>query len=128
MRNWKFRFIILLTCQAAMAQELVPATSEDLQDFDRQVSRLKQEAAAKRAGDRPDRSDLGAMIKDEATKLKDADKDDRKDFGKWVSGQRKKNVQGRPTAEGSFGVHHSRSNGRRGESSSPDHSKGKRPK
>lgn len=110
-----------------MAQELVPATSEDLQDFDRQVSRLKHEAGPKRA-DRNDRQDLGAMIKDEATKLKDADKDDRRDFGKWVSGQRKKNVQGRPSAEGSFGVHHSRSNGRRGQSSSPDSSKGKRPK
>lgn len=81
-----------------LAQELVPATSEDIEEFDRQVAQQMQRDGKSKA-----KSDFGAQVADEAKKLKDAGQDDRKSFGKWVSSQRKKTDQGRPSAEGSLG-------------------------
>lgn len=90
---------LMMLNEPALAQSLVPATSEDLAEFDRAVARqVKEEKAPEKS-----KSAFGAAVSEEAKKLKDASVDERKAFGKWVSSQRKKTDQGRPSAEGSLG-------------------------
>lgn len=85
-----------LITQPVLAQTLIPATSEDINEFDRQISQqLKKSANGKSA---KSKTGFGSEISEEAKKLKDSDQG--KDFGKWVSGQRKKSEQGRPSAAG----------------------------
>jgi len=82
------------------AQELVPATSEDIAEFDRQVAKQLERAGAKSQQN----AEFGKQVSEEAKKLKNQTPEERKNFGKWVSDQRKKKDQGRPSAEGSLGV------------------------
>jgi hypothetical protein len=92
---------LLLTAfvvQPLMAQDLVPATSEDLKEFDRQVAKQAKPKDAAAKG-----SNFGALVSEEARKLKDAGDDQGSDFGKWVSGQRKKSDQGQAGAAASVG-------------------------
>lgn len=95
-RFTKFIVIFVLSAQPAVAQTLIPATTEDINDFDRQVSeqlkRSKKDKAAKSA--------FGSQVSEEAKKLNEAGGDAKKEFGKWVSGERKKADQGRPSAAG----------------------------
>lgn len=84
---------LLMIVSTAHAQELVPATSEDIQAFDRQI----------RAQQKTDRGGFGAQVREEARKLNDSSDDKNRDFGKWVSDQRKKSDQGVPSAGGSVG-------------------------
>lgn len=86
--------LLVFATGSLSAQELVPATSEDIQEFDRQV--LKKTKAA-----HP--SNFGSEVSAEARKLKDQSQDSRKEFGQWVSSQRKKSDQGQPSASGSAG-------------------------
>lgn len=88
--------LVALIAQPVLAQTLIPATSEDISEFDRQVA----EQIKKSAGSKSDKAktNFGSEISAEAKKLKDSDQG--KDFGKWVSGQRKKADQGRPSAAG----------------------------
>jgi len=91
-RFTKFIVIFALTAQPAVAQTLIPATSEDINEFDRQVS--EQLKRSQKSG----KSNFGSQVSEEAKKLKDAGGDAKKEFGKWVSGERKKADQGRPSA------------------------------
>lgn len=97
MGNFKSLSIVslLLVSQTLLAQDLLPATSEDLQDFDRQIVKMKESAKSS------SKSSFGSVIKEESRKLKDAALDEKRDFGNWVSGQRKKNSNGQPTDTGS---------------------------
>jgi hypothetical protein len=90
-------FCILLGAVVAHAQDMVPATSEDIDQFDQQLSRQMSDTAR---GSK-DKSRFGQTVSDEAKKQKDADSEKKKNFGKWVSGQRRKNDDGRPDAAGS---------------------------
>ncbi len=109
MSNRLVSFVILtaLAVQPVLAQTLIPATSEDINEFDRQVSEQ-----LKNAGDKKD--NFGSQVSEEAKKLKDSAPDQGKDFGKWVSGQRKKADQGRPSAEGGIGAGRSSAPGQSG--------------
>ncbi len=101
MSNRLMAILILgaMIAQPISAQTLIPATSEDINEFDRQVSQQLQRSKDKT--NKPE--NFGAKVSDEAKKLKDAGADKGKDFGKWVSSQRKKADQGRPSAQGSVG-------------------------
>lgn len=102
----------LIAAQPLMAQELIPATSEDIQEFDRQVTQ-----AMKRESVRPG-ANFGAQVSEEAKKLKEESKDKKKEFGKWVSKQRSLEDQERPSAKASFGSQGTtgRANGNNGKS------------
>ncbi len=104
MSNRVMAIAILLSimAQPILAQTLIPATSEDINDFDRQVSQQLQRSKDSKA--KPKAENFGAKVSEEAKKLKDAGADKGKEFGKWVSGQRKKADQGRPSAQGSVGA------------------------
>ena len=104
---------VMVASQAALgADDLMPATSEDISAFDRQLSALQQ-APATQAGlkeangdknrrddgeDKKPKENFGQTISAEANKLKDSEK--KKDFGKWVSGQRRRDDQNRPAEIG----------------------------
>jgi len=109
MSNRLLSFVILaaLITQPVMAQTLIPATSEDINEFDRQVSEQLKRSGAKK-------ENFGQQVSEEAKKLKDAAPEQGKDFGKWVSGQRKKADQGRPSAEGGIGAGRSTAPGQTG--------------
>ena len=102
----KYLLLLALMTPPALAQTLIPATSEDINDFDRQVSEQLKKSNVKK-----DKSNFGAVVSEEAKKLKDAGADKGKDFGKWVSGQRKNADQGRPSAQGSVGSENSAGKG-----------------
>ncbi len=67
----------------AFAQTLVPATSEDIDAFDRQLAEARKE-------------NFGKQVSEEAKKLKGTEKQDRSDMGQFVNDQRRKEDQGRP--------------------------------
>lgn len=83
--------LLILLGQPVVAQTLIPATSEDINEFDRQVNEQLQRNAKDNKG-------FGAQVSEEAKKLNESDVDNKKNFGKWVSGERKKAEQGRPSA------------------------------
>lgn len=58
-----FTFLVIFTSTAALAQTLAPATSEDLAEFDSQLSHSKKTPAA---------SQFGAKISEEAQALQDS--------------------------------------------------------
>lgn len=94
MKALNLLFLIALLAQPVLAQTLIPATSEDINEFDRQVSeQLSKNQKSK--------SNFGTSVSEEAKKLNEAPTDSKKEFGKWVSSQRKKNDQGRPAIQGS---------------------------
>lgn len=76
----------------AAADELVPATSEDLAQFDRQLANQTQ-MAGKSHG--PAMQNFGKKISAEAHKLNSQDPTQMKKFGKWTKGQRQQDDRGR---------------------------------
>lgn len=58
-----YTFVVLFSSSVALAQSLVPATSEDLTEFDSQISHSKKTPAA---------SQFGAKISEEAKALQDS--------------------------------------------------------
>jgi hypothetical protein len=113
-------FLILLAAvyvQPLFAQDLVPATSEDMQEFDRQVAK---QIKPKSKGNLGKPSNFGSQVSEEARKLKDASDDQGDNFGKWVSSQRKKSDQGEASAAASVGNGNG-NNGNRGKK--PDRTK-----
>lgn len=110
--------LVFATC-ALNAQELVPATSEDIQEFDRQIVK-------KAKTDRP--ANFGSEVSAEARKLKDQNQDSKNEFGQWVSSQRKKSDQGQPSASGSPGNGNGNGNGNAyGNANNPSSNRGKKP-
>src|SRR5687768_16185901 len=97
-RLMKMLVLLAFATQPVLAQTLIPATSEDINAFDRQVAEQLSKSKSK-----SDKSTFGAKVSEEAKRLKDAGADKGKEFGKWVSSQRKKADQGRPSAQGSAG-------------------------
>lgn len=85
--NIRIYFLVvlaLLATQPSLAQTLIPATSEDISEFDRKVDEQMK--------------NFGSEVSAEAKKLSDTPGDQDKNFGQWVSSQRKKDDQGRPTS------------------------------
>lgn len=79
----------------ALADELVPATSEDLAQFDRQLSRLPKPAdrgGSKAAGTR---SDFGKRVSTEARRLDGENSAPQNRFGQWVKGQKERDERSR---------------------------------
>lgn len=109
--------VLVFAANALSAQELVPATSEDIQEFDRQIVK-------KAKTDRP--SNFGSEVSAEARKLKDQNQDTRNEFGQWVSSQRKKSDQGQPSASGSAGNGNGKGNAY-GNANNPAGNRGKKP-
>lgn len=81
--------LLMISPYSVLAQTLIPATSEDINDFDKQVNEQLKKT-------KPD--NFGSEVSSAAKDKKDADGPN--DFGKWVSSQRKKADQGRPSAQG----------------------------
>jgi hypothetical protein len=107
---------IMFVFHSAWADELVPATSDDLKDFDQQVAK-SQEAPRKdgehrQSGDaskkeaKLKKESLGSLVSAEAKKLKDESMDQRKEMGQWVSNQRRKNSQPDSNEPGGAGRGH----------------------
>lgn len=111
----------LLLMPIANGQDLVPATSEDIQEFDRQVIQMNKKNKA------ADHDSFGVQVKEEAKKLKD-NPDSRSEFGKWVSSQRKKSAEGRPSSGDSFGSENRNSRANEAHANRPDKGKGKKVK
>jgi hypothetical protein len=89
--------IQILLMPIANGQDLVPATSEDIKEFDRQVVQMQKKNKDS------DHDNFGAQVQQEAKQLKD-NTDQKNAFGKWVSSQRKKSAEGRPSVGASLGV------------------------
>ncbi len=84
---------LLLTCFEIQAQTLVPATSEDIEQFDRQLAEQAKRQQAEPAGRVS--AQFGEEVANEAKKLKDASLDQRKEFGKKIRDQRRSSEAGR---------------------------------
>lgn len=84
---------MLLTAPAFAQDDLVPATSEDIQSFDDQVadSDVVTDAPTKER-----KENFGSAVSAEARKLKDMSPEERKKMGQWVSEQRRKDADKRP--------------------------------
>jgi hypothetical protein len=120
--------LVLFLGHMAHAEDLVPATTDDVKQFDQQVSTAKADDPAKDAKDpksegqsadhrkdaehrhhgkkdKAPKDNFGAVVSAEAKKLKDESVDQRKEMGKFVSSQRRKNAQnqGKAEHEGSSG-------------------------
>jgi hypothetical protein len=93
---------IILFGQTLFAQSLVPATSDDLNDFDRQISKAQSSKNTK--------ENFGAVVSDEAKSLKNSDLNKKKAMGKWVSDQKSKEDQKVPSANASKGQGNSNAN------------------
>ena len=103
---------IVLMSSLAMAEDLVPATTDDVSNFDSQVANSARpptnDDSSKDQGksadhrkdkkDKKDKSNFGMIVSAEAKKLKDSDQDKRKGMGKWVSNQRRQDDKKRPDA------------------------------
>ncbi len=92
----------------AHADALVPATSEDIDQFDNQIAAQRQNSPAVKS------DNFGKLVSTEARKLKDSDSGQRKYFGKSVSEQRRGNDRSRETDD-----RRSRSDIRGAETASP---------
>lgn len=114
--------ILLSLTQGLLAQDLLPATSEDLQDFDRQITKMKESSKVSGKGSAKD--NFGAVVKEEARKLKDSSGDEKNKFGSWVSSQRKKTSQGQPSDAGSSSSNNLNAGGNR--RAQPDKGQGKK--
>lgn len=95
-------FSLLITC-SVNADELVPATSEDVSDFERIVTNqaiLEAKALHPRADQATKappketskirKENFGSLVSIEAKRLNDESGDRKKDMGKWVSEQRRR--------------------------------------
>jgi len=110
--------------QFALAQSLIPATSEDLSDFDQQISKSeskKAESTAVIPTKKPKNSNFGATVSQKAKDLKNEALDQKKKMGKWVSDQRAKDDEKIPAnAQGKgHGVGKSNSSSKDARTSSP---------
>jgi hypothetical protein len=122
--------IIFITFQV-FADDLVPATSDDVADFDRQVAthesggvaNTSTETQGKSADHRKDadhskndksaqKDNFGAIVSAEAHRLKEEGLNGKQKMGPWVSGQRRKNDQNLGVSGGSD---HGGSGGSRGD-------------
>jgi len=96
--------------QFAWAQSLVPATSDDLSDFDQQISKSvskKAEPAAAAPTKKPKNSNFGATVSQKARDLKKEDLAQKKKMGQLVREERAKedekipaNAQGKDQGSG----------------------------
>ena len=90
------------------AEDLIPATSDDITDFDQQVSTqveaesrsvgLREESnradKAQKSKDKKARKEnFGLIVSTEAKRLNDESADQKKEMGKWVSDQRRQNAK-----------------------------------
>lgn len=123
-----FTILTLLIPAIVSAQDLVPATSEDLEMFDRQLLESARKGTAKESRkDKAGQAELkvakdgskdtmstgksgkgakdnfGAIVSNEAKQLKEAGQDDKASFGDWVSSQRRQDKDKRPDAAGGGG-------------------------
>jgi hypothetical protein len=81
-------FSVLLLSQGAVAQSLAPATSDDLNDFDRQLSEVQSSARETSKGSKS--QNFGSAVSEEAKTLKDNEGAQKGKMGKWVREQKGK--------------------------------------
>ncbi|MGE4131516.1 MAG: hypothetical protein AB7F86_07740 [Bdellovibrionales bacterium] len=96
--------IFVLMAQPAVAQKLLPATSEDIDAFDVQVSKQMKKSAPSTGKSQNSSADFGGAVVEEAKKLKESTPDSSKNFGQWVSGQRRRADQGQASVQGAAGA------------------------
>jgi hypothetical protein len=85
--------------QFAWAQSLVPATSDDLSDFDQQLSKIeskKSDSSAAASTKKPKNSNFGATVSQKAKDLKKEDLEQKKKMGQWVRDQRSQDDEKTP--------------------------------
>jgi hypothetical protein len=100
--------VSLLLVLPGYADDLIPATSDDITDFDQQVSTqvesesrsvgLREEAKhadkAQKSKDKKVRKEnFGLIVSTEAKRLNEESGDKKKEMGKWVSEQRRQNAK-----------------------------------
>src|SRR5262245_641153 len=85
----KFELITFLCGAGAIADELIPATSQDAAQFDKDIANARAKGLATAEGKKSARRmNFGAKVSVEAQKMGSEIADQRKTFGKWVSSQR----------------------------------------
>ena len=96
--------VIILAFSFAMADELVPATSDDISNFDNQIknsvkssTKVEGKSSNQRNNKKP-KDNFGALVSAEAKNFKDANSEAKKGMGTWVSDQRRQDDQKRPEA------------------------------
>lgn len=90
----------LLMTNVVMADDLVPATSEDIAQFDRQLS-ARQNGKSEEKQAKAKKENFGQLVQAEAKKLKGSDQ--KSDFGKWVSSQRRRDDSAAGSDRGNAG-------------------------
>lgn len=99
-------FILLSFSQSVYAQALVPATSDDISEFDKQISQAQNVShqhthnAALKTTQKHSAS-FGAAVSQEAKNLKDSKRSER--MGQWVNEQRRRDDENTPAAAISSG-------------------------
>lgn len=113
-KNIAVTLIIFLFSQGLFAQSLVPATSDDLSDFDKQISQAQESQnpppAKKEQSAKKSKENFGAIVSDEAKTLKNSELDKKKSMGQWVSEQKSKEDQKVPASNASKGQGNSNAN------------------
>jgi len=94
---------LLVSTQTYAEDDLVPATSEDIEKFDDSVAE-KAEKAEKVKDPKKDRKEnFGSKVSEEAHRMKELPKEERTGMGKWVSGQRRQNGDKKDSTMGAAG-------------------------
>lgn len=110
--------LLVLLSSWASAQSLVPATSEDLNEFDQQISQSTRKNTEKEKSGKA--ANFGALVSEKAKDLKTEELDQKKKMGQWVSEQRKKGAEKVPAANEGRGANgNSSSSGKDAKTSSP---------
>lgn len=118
MKNFILLTLISLLFENLALADLVPATSEDLNDFDQQIKASQgldsgPQGSSARSGapvgksldnQKAKKNNFGAAVSAEAKGLRDLPAESRPGFGKWVSEQRKQNDQNQAGAGSSNGA------------------------
>lgn len=97
--------LIVMISPFAIAQSLVPATSEDLAAFDQQISNSAAQAPKVVKPERPvatskkgKAANFGSVVSQKAKELKNESQSSKKQMGPWVSEQRKKDNESIPAS------------------------------
>ena len=94
---------ILFSAGMAFGQTLAPATTDDLNDFDQQLSAAQSERPrdtgrdagrdnGKAASAKPAKN-FGSVVSEEAREMKEVAPADKKQMGQWVRAQKQKSAQ-----------------------------------
>jgi hypothetical protein len=113
--------------QFALGQSLVPATTDDLTEFDQQISKdsnktpeaTKDQKSSGSHAKKSKNPNFGALVSQEAKDLKKSDGDQKKKMGQWVSEQRRNDDQKVPAESAGKGQSSTNSPGKDARMASP---------